>query len=185
MNSDVARLARGSVQSLSALVAISLLLSSPTYGQAGLTGGTEYGFGIIVRGGSRSAQLEVAGGLAPLLVFVSTNFGDDILKVYFPVSVGAKLSFGLSGPEAENRFGVKLGATYNSLMKMGFGGGVDYQLSKKPNVFLGAGLMIFPQAEDKVRIRINEDDGTSFTSSEFSAPLLIAQFAISLSILFG
>lgn len=75
--------------------------------------------------------------------------------------------------------------SYNTLLRTGFGGGRDYQVARKPKVVLGGGLMMFPDAEDRIRERVNEDVGTSYTEDEFSAPLAFFQLFVNISILFG
>ena len=98
-------------------------------------------------------------------------------------AVGAKLNLSGSGQDEDNRFGIKFGLSYNTLIGVGFGGGVDYRVSKTPIVLLGGGLMFYPDARDKLLIRINEDEGRHYT--DFNAPLASVQPFVSLSILFG
>jgi hypothetical protein len=162
-----------------------LLSTSVVHSQVGFTAGTEYGIGLVTRIGPAPAKIEIGGGLAPLFVFVDVTYGSDITKLYFPATIGAKLSFRVTDTTAENRLGIKLGANYNTLLGGGFGGGVDFEFNKDPVIVLGGGLMVFPEAEGKIRVRINEDEHTHYSESEFSAPLAIFQPFVSISILFG
>lgn len=113
-----------------------LIKASLGYGQVGLTAGTEYGFGLMAQVGTDAAKLEIGGGLAPLLFSADVTFGDNIFKIYFPGTIGVKLSIRTRGSEEENRLGIKFGLSYNTLIKIGFGGGIDYQISKKPNIVI-------------------------------------------------
>lgn len=167
------------------VIFLHLSLASFAKGQAGLTFGTEYGIGFVAQVGSHATKLEIGGGVVPFLFFATSTFGDDITKIYFPGTIGAKLSFGTKKSDDENRLGIKLGVSYNTLIKTGFGGGIDYQVAKDPKLVIGGGVMIYPDAKDELRARINEDEGTNYTDEEFSAPLASFQPFVSFSILFG
>lgn len=171
---------------------ILILLSSFSFanGQVGFTVGTEYGIGIIAQVGSPATKVEIGGGLAPLFLYWDVNvmFGEDkdYLKLYFPVTIGAKLNIGLSKPDEKNRLGLKLGASYNTIMKTGFGGGVDYSIVNKPyKIIIASGFMIYPKAYDELLNRLNEEEGTSYTKEDVSAALVNFQPFVSVSIFIG
>jgi hypothetical protein len=163
-------------------VALVLIAPSVTYGQVGLTAGTEYGVGGVVQVGSETLNLEVGGGVLPTLVYVTNiGLGDDIFKVYFPGAVGAQVFIGLGGSGSDDKFGLKFGGRYTTLSKFGVGGGVGFKAGEK--VRLAAGLMIHPSAEEELRQRINEDEGTNYTEDEFTAPLAFFQPYVSVTLM--
>jgi len=159
--------------------------------QIGINLGTEYGFGVITQTGSEAIKLELGGGISPLLVawsITSSGFGytsDEVkIKLYFPGVVGAKLNIKLSGEEKENRLGLKLGMSYNTILKTGYGGGVSYDMiGRKNTIVISGGIMLYPKADDELLARLNEEEGTSFTKNEATAFLLDIQPFVSLSIL--
>jgi len=144
----------------------------------GLTAGTEYGLGAVARIGSNDMLVEAGGGLAPFWVFVT---GVDELEIYFPFTVGAKLSIATTKGDNPNRFGVKFGISYNSILKTGFGGGVDYVVSKDPQIVLGGGLMYYPGAVEGVTDKYREDTGRTAVFGEEVG----IQPAVSISVFFG
>ena len=146
--------------------------------QVGLTVGTEYGIGGLARIGTERIIVEAGAGLAPLFVFVT---GVDELEFYFPFTVGAKLSIAASKPESPNRFGVKFGVSYNGILKTGFGGGVDYEVSQNPSIVLAGGIMYFPDAKQGVTDHYFEDTGNAAAFEES----LAIQPMLSISIIFG
>lgn len=158
--------------------------TSLVFTQVGLTLGNEYGIGGILKIGSDNLKIEAGGGLAPFLFFVDVIGGENITKLYFPITIGGKINFRISVSESDNRLGLKFGCNYNNLIGIGIGGGVDYQINRDPNLYLGAGAMIFPDAKEKLRVKINSDENTNFSETEFSAPLASFQPFVSLSILF-
>lgn len=162
-----------------------LFIASPSYAQVGLSVGTEYGLGLAAQVGTEAAQLEVAGGLLPLLFFAIVTFDDDILELFFPWTIGAKIIVRPNSWDEDNRIGIKFGLSYNTLLKTGFGGGVNYQMSKKPKVIASVGIMIYLKAKDELRKKINEDKGKNFSDDEFSAPLSFFQPFVSVSIFWG
>lgn len=153
--------------------------------QVGVTVGTEYGFGGIVRIGSYKTTAEFGGGFAPFFFFMNVIGGNDITKLYFPLSGGGKLSFALTDENDPQRIGLKFGASYNSLIGTGFGGGIDYKVSKKDPIYIAAGIMIYPEAKRLIIERINEDDGTHYTESQVEAPTAPLQIVVSVSYIFG
>ena len=186
MNTKKLYVSRNKTQLILFLFTILILFkASYSNAQVGLSAGTEYGIGFVAHVGTDAANLELGGGLAPLLFFADVTFGDDIFKIYFPGKVGAKLSIRTKGSEEEHRLGIKFGLSYNTLIKTGFGGGIDYQISKKPNVVIGGGAMIYPNAKDELRKQVNEDEGTNYSDDEFSAPLASFQPFVSISIFWG
>jgi len=167
------------------LVLIILSGATVVNGQVGFTVGTEYGIGLIAQLGPPATKLELGGGVVPFFFFATATFGDDITKFYFPGTIGAKLSLSTKKSAEENRVGIKLGASYNTLLKAGFGGGVDFQVADKPKIVISGGAMIYPKAKEEIVRKINEDDGTNYSADEFSAPLASFQPFVNLSIFFG
>lgn len=153
--------------------------------QIGITGGTEYGIGGIVRAGSHQTTAEFGGGIVPFFFYLTVIGGNDVAKLYFPLSAGAKLSFALTDEKDPHRAGLKLGASYNSLIGIGFGGGLDYKISKKDPVFVAACMMVYPSAKQLLVDRLNEDDGSHYKESEVEMPLAGFQIVVSVSYLFG
>lgn len=131
----------------------------------GLSAGTEYGFGLIATTGTRAMQLEAAGGLAPVLFAATDYAGEFIFRAYFPGAVGGKVSFAINkeGP----RRAIKVGATYNTLIKLGVGGGLDVWLNDRVKV--AAGIMVYPQAKKAIVERLNKDEGTNYTLDNFES----------------
>ena len=169
---------------------LSLILPSAAGAQFGVALGGEYGFGPLLRIGPAPVQFEIGGGIAPAFAitevtrsgpFVSTS--ETSFHVYLPATVGAKLSLRLNAQDSENRVGLKLGATYNSLFGAGGGGGLDFQVDRNPTILISAGAMVFPEASDRLRKRIQEEESQPIQS--FSAPLATFQPFISLTVLFG
>lgn len=170
-----------------ALVVIVFLQSGITtlaYGQAGVTCGSEYGLGFIAQIGPPEVKLEVGAGVLFFVFFANVAYGEDITEVYFPATVGAKLSLDTVQAEDENRLGIKLGMSYNTLFKTGYGGGIDYQIHKAPKLVIGGGVMIYPAAKDELLARLNKHEGTSYMDKDFSAPWAKVQPFISFSVLF-
>lgn len=169
-----------------------LSLNSLAIAQIGLNFGTEYGLGVIAQAGSEEIKLEAGGGLNPLLVVWSitkSGFGfgsssETKIKFYLPGIIGAKLNVKLSGDKNENRLGLKLGVSYNTIIKTGFGGGLAYDMiGKKNRVIISGGIMVFPKADDELLARLNEDEGIFYNQDDVSAVLLNIQPFIGLSIL--
>jgi hypothetical protein len=169
---------------IAAMFMCCLFAVSFLHAQAGFTAGTEYGIGVVARAGTHDVMFEVGGGLAPLFFFAQVTYGDDITKLWFPFTAGAKLSFGISKPDEPNRLGVKAGVSYNGILKTGFGGGVDYEISQAPRVVLAGGFMYYPQAKKSVVEKLNDEDGTSYTEESLTATLLELQPIVSISIIF-
>jgi hypothetical protein len=167
------------------LVLMILSCASVATGQVGLTVGTEYGIGLTAQLGPHATKLELGGGILPYFFFATVTFGDDITKLFFPGTIGAKLSFSTKKSAEENRVGIKLGASYNTLLKAGFGGGVDFQAAENPKIVISGGAMIYPKAKEEIVRKINEDDGTNYAKDDFSAPLASFQPFVNISIFFG
>ena len=129
-------------------------------------------------------KAEVGAGFAPLLVFVDVFPGDDIFELYMPATLGAKINVLLREVDEDGRLGVKFGVSHNSITGTGFGGGADYQFGREPTIVLSGGLMLYPDAEEKLRKRINKDKGTAFTEDNFSAPLAMVSPFLAVSLLF-
>lgn len=148
-----------------------LLISSAT-AQIGLNAGNDYGLALAAEVGSYKTKLEVGGGLTPILVYWNTDL-DQYLKLYFSGTIGSKMNIALTDPDEKNRLGLKFGVSYNTIMKLGFGGGVDYTIAHKPyRLVLAGGGMVYPKAYDKLLWRLNEEEGTSYISDDISAPFM-------------
>jgi hypothetical protein len=180
-----------SIRAIAIMVALAcgLAVPRPAAAQVGLALGTEYGFGGVVRIGDQRAQIEAGGGVLPLLFVAQvTQFNgytistDNIFKVYFPATVGSKLVVRLSADDSENPVSLKLGASYNSLLATGVGGGVEFQVDDRPATRISLGAMIFPDAKDRLRTRVERDQQQQY--SDFSAPLATFQVFASLAMIF-
>ncbi|MBN1272319.1 MAG: hypothetical protein JXB26_08615 [Candidatus Aminicenantes bacterium] len=150
----------------------------------GFTLGTEYGFGLIARAGTRSVMLEAGGGIAPTFILWNINFGDTYFKLYFPFTAGAKLCFGLGGFSKNDIAYIKIGGSYNTIMKMGFGGGADYTFGEKTKYVISAGAYFFPKSYDELLTRLNDEEGTHYAKDDTSSFLVQFQPFIAFSILF-
>lgn len=160
------------------------LASSIACGQVGLTFGTEYGMGVLARLGPSAAKVEFGGGVAPLLFLASFSNGENTLRLYMPGTVGGKVNFRVNDSDLEDRLGIDVGVSYNTLLGIGIGGGGDIQLGGHPMFLIGAGVMIYPNAREGLLDRFNEDENTRYTDSQFSAPFAVFQPFLSASILF-
>lgn len=156
----------------------SVLPMSRAASQVGFTGGTEYGFGAYGRL-DRALGVEAGVGFAPLLVLNLTVSEDS--KLYFPLAVGAKLTIPVSKPGSPTPIGVKFGVTHNDILKTGFGGGLTARV--RDRLVIGGGLMYYPQAQDGLTDKINEDSGSSYT--EVVGATFAIQPFISVSVLLG
>jgi len=169
------------------LITIIIIFSvSNIRGQVGFTVGNEYGIGLVAQVGSPKTKLEVGGGLSPLLVFWNITLGDDYIKFYLPFTVGAGVNIALTPSERKDRMGLKFEANYNTIMKTGFGGGVDYQLLDKPyKIVIGGGFLYFPNAYDELLDRLNEEENTYYSKDDVSAVFLNFRPYVNISIYFG
>jgi len=167
------------MKSKSAFLTVLFLLTfcASSKAQVGLTLGTEYGLGGIVQVGSPAVKLEIGGGAAPLFIIwqIQDIYGinDEVyFKFYFPGRIGAKLNFALSHPRGK-RLGLKLGVCYDTIMKTGVGGGIEYQFKKKPrNIVFSGGFMIFPEAYDELLNQLNEEEGTNYSKDDVTSVLM-------------
>ena len=173
------------VMSLSILIL--LILWSFSHAQIGLNLGTEYGFGLMIQAGSPAVKVEIGGGLTPLFVYwqIEDIFGSndqDYYKLYLSGTVGAKLNLALKNPN-KDRLGLKFGASYDTIMKMGFGGGLDYRISKKPkNIVISGGVMIYPDAYDELLDRLNEEENTDYSKDDLYSALVSLRPFVSLTL---
>jgi hypothetical protein len=176
------RLARRVASAASAALVLGAGAPIVLRAQAGpaITLGTEYGFGGLVAAGNRAVRFEIAGGFAPVLFYASGTSGGDILKIYFPAAVGAQVGFALG--DSTNERSLKLGVTYNTLIKLGVGGGLDIRL--RPKLRLAVGVMVYREAKELLVARVNKDDATSYSADSFSAPLAGVQPFGSVTIFF-
>lgn len=152
---------------LAFLCGLSLIGSPPpAAGQVGLTGGTEYGFGVVGRVGISPVLLEVGGGITPVLVlgtqqvqFNGVVVSDEVFfEAFFPAAIGAKLSLRIGGSDdGVTRTALEFGATYNSLLRLGVGGGFDARVSER--VVLSAGLMYYSEGGERLGEEVSEARG--------------------------
>jgi len=165
-------------------------LNASSIAQVGLNLGNEYGLGLMVQIGSPQTKLELGGGLTPLLVYwqITDIWGSNdetYLKFYFSGTLGAKLNFALSNPE-KDRLGLKLGISYDTIMKTGFGAGIDYNISQKPkNIVISGGFTIYPQAYDELLKHLNEEEDTNYSKEDVSAVLINFRPFVGVTIFFG
>jgi len=177
-------------KSLFLFIFLLLGFTSSSLSQVGLNLGNEYGLGLMVQIGSPQTKLELGGGLTPLLVYwqITDIWGSNdetYLKFYFSGTIGAKLNFALSNPE-KDRLGLKLGISYDTIMKTGFGAGIDYNISKKPkNIVISGGFTIYPKAYDELLNRLNEEEGTDYSRDDVSGVLMNFRPFVGLTIFFG
>ena len=172
------------------LCGLSLIGSPPpAAGQVGLAGGTEYGFGVVAQVGTPQVMLEVGGGIAPVLVVGSeqVQFGGSVvsetvfLEVFFPATIGAKLSLRISGSDdGVTRTALEFGANYNSLLQVGVGGGFGARVSER--VVLSGGLMYYPEAGERLGAKVSEVRGFPVSRIDLG-PLAGFQPYIGLSLL--
>ncbi|MBI3004814.1 MAG: hypothetical protein HYY49_05295 [Ignavibacteriales bacterium] len=156
------------------------LCASVSHAQFGLTAGAEYGLGVVSRFGQRVA-FEVGAGFVPLVVFNLTVSTES--KLYFPATAGVKISIATTKPEEEYRLGIKVGAAYNQIIKTGFGGGIDYEVSPSSGIVLSAGIMYFPEAQQSLTDKINQERNSNYITV-VGESIAIQPFA-SISIIFG
>lgn len=169
------------------VVLMCLVLSGSAFSQMnfGFTLGNEYGFGLIARVGTPSVMLEAGGGIAPSFILWNINYGSDVyFKFYFPFTAGAKVCFGLGGFSEDDIAYLKLGASYNSIMKMGFGGGADYTFGEKTRYVVSTGIMYFPKSYDELLSRLNEEEGKNYAKDDTTSFLAQFQPFVAFSILF-
>ena len=166
------------------------VLTSSSNAQVGLALGNEYGFGIITQFGPPSAKIELGGGLTPLVVYwqnqtISGGHDEDYLKLYLTGTFGAKINLALKNPQ-KNRLGLKLGVSYNTMVKVGFGRGIDYNIAMKPkNIVISGGFMIYPKAYDELLNRLNEEEDTDYSKDDVYAALINFMPFVGLTIYFG
>jgi hypothetical protein len=155
--------------------------------QAGIVLGNEYGFGLGARYGNRDIYMEFGGGLLPIVAFWQvggSSFSDDTyLKFYLSGVAGAKVSLALN-KHYKKRMGLKLGVSYNELIKLGFGGGIDYHASLDPVIVIAGGIMYYPEAYDILFERLQDDEDRRFVKDDLSATLLNIMPFVSVSIYF-
>jgi len=169
----------------SALILFIFVPKASAQFEFGLAAGTEYGFGLLARVGTPTVMLELGGGLAPQFVFWTVYGGSNsYLKFYLPATVGAKLSFSSSKSSKESRIGFKFGVSYNTILKTGFGGGVDYTWGEKTRFVISGGAMYYPQAYDELLERLNDAEGTSYGKEDTSSVLMNFQPFVSFGIIF-
>jgi hypothetical protein len=165
----------------STVAVVGLLLLLPmceATSQVGLTAGTEYGFGAYGRVGSRVA-VEGGVGFVPLLALNLTVAEDT--KIYFPLSIGAKLSIPVSKPDATTPIGVKFGVTHNAILKTGFGAGITAKVGQR--LIIGGAIMYFPKAQEGLTDQVNKDNNSNY--STVIGESIAIQPVVSVSFLLG
>jgi hypothetical protein len=154
-----------------------ILFTSPLFSQIGLTAGNEYGLGGIIQLSSPAVKFEVGGGVTPLLViwaFKEYNYysetSETSVKFYFPACVGVKIGIILINSEKRNELSLKFGYTYNTLIKGGFGGGIDYLINREKTIVgLTAGVMYYPNAFDELFKKLFNDKYNIFSKDDVSS----------------
>lgn len=168
------------------IVLITFLLITNANGQVGLCVGNEYGIGVVAKVGPPAIKFEAGAGLSPLLVFWNISYQDDYIKFYLPFTVGAAVNIALTPPARKDRLGLKFEINHNTIIKTGFGCGVDYVLVDKPHkVVIGGGFLYFSKAYDELLARLNDEENTHYTEVDVSAALMNFRPFVSISILFG
>jgi len=176
-----------------------LAVASSSYSQSERQGGvarfgpvlgTEYGFGAMGMVGGGPVKFEFGGGFSPVLflLYINNIYGSDdsYFKVYPSGMLGAKLNIAVSNPNKKFVAGLKFGASYNTIMKLGIGGGGSFLLSSNRKFYsLSIGVMVFPKAMDELLDRLNEDEGTSYTEEQVNQTFGTVQMFLSFALLFG
>ena len=158
-----------------------IFFNSHFHAQVGFNVGTEYGIGAIAQAGSSKIKFEVGGGVTPILIFWQITGADaeNYIKLYISGTVGAKLNIAINNDE-EHRLGFKFGANYDTIIKAGFGAGIDYIISER-FVFSG-GAMYYPEAYRILLDRLNDEENTNYTEDQLSSFLVGFRPFVSLSI---
>ena len=180
------------------LISIFFILSTSSYSLSkfGFDLGTEYGFGLKGSFGTPKTQFEIGGGLLPIFSYFHVDYiyigggsdpsDEDYFDIYLSGSIGAKLNIAINDPEKDNRLGLKFGVSYNTIVQAGFGGGLDYVVSKKPkHIVISGGVMFYPKAYDELLERLNEKEDTSFTKDDLTASFTNVVPFVSITIFFG
>jgi hypothetical protein len=163
-------------------VIVVLFVPSILFAQIGFTAGNDYGIGIIGQVGTYRVKFEAGAGVTPIFFYATVTGGSDITEFWFPFCAGAKINFALSDEKDPNRLALKLGANYNQILGIGFGGGADYTVGTKPSIILSGGIEIYPDAKQGCLDKINE--GRSNKYSDMTISLVEFHPFVSISILF-
>ncbi len=159
-----------------------LFLPCALHAQAGFTAGNDYGIGVIGQIGSYGTKLELGGGVTPIFFFASVAGGSDITELWFPFCAGAKLNIALSDSKDPNRLAVKFGVNYNQILRLGFGGGVDYTVANSPSIILAGGIQYYPDAKQGCLDKVNEGRSSKFR--DMTITLVEIHPYVSISVLF-
>jgi hypothetical protein len=147
-----------------------------SFSNIGVNIGNEYGIGLIVRAGSNRIYFEAGGGLLPLFAFwdvqgIGGASSETYFKLYFTGAFGGKVNIALTQPD-KDRLGLKLGVTYNGLIKFGYGGGLDYRVSPDPDIMISGGFMYYPDAYDTLFDKLKSEENKDFIKDESSEVLV-------------
>ncbi len=164
------------------LVAFLVLTPLRLSAQFGLTAGNDYGLGVTGQAGSQVVKFEAGAGFMPVLFFATVTGGDDIFEFWMPFCAGAKLNIALSDAKDPNRLAVEFGANYNQILRIGFGGGIDYTVSQSPSIILSGGIQIYPDAKKGLLDKVNE--GRTYKYSDMTISLAEFHPYFGLSLLF-
>jgi hypothetical protein len=193
-------LTRGIASRAACLVALAAALAAAgpgdAHAQLGLVIGSEHGFGGFVRVGPRAIKLEAAAGVAPVLSVVATSLSvngntieDEInVNLYLPFQYGGRVSIQLNGSDAEHRVGLRAGASYNELTRLGYGGGIDYGISGRTS--LGLSFMYYSEAADRLGDKFYDEEispaAKQYLSREdIELPEIFINYQIVLSLAFS
>jgi hypothetical protein len=139
------------------------------------------GFGGGVQVGSHDVGLRASVGWTPLLLVLAGGSQSSDLKFYSTLQVSPDLYVAFASPRSTTHLGAQLGYRYSSLLGHGLAGGgyAQFALSRGIDWLLSAGVLIFPDGEDRLR----RDQGFSSTA-QFSFPSPAVNFGISLGLVF-
>ena len=163
-------------------VIVFLFVPSILFAQVGFTAGNDYGIGLIGQVGTYGAKLEVGGGVTPIFFYCQVIGGSDITEFWFPFCAGAKINIALSDVKDPNRLALKFGVNYNQILKIGFGGGVDYTIATAPSIILSGGIQYYPDAKQGCIDKLNEGRTSKYT--DITVSLVEFHPFVSISVLF-
>jgi hypothetical protein len=147
---------------------LNLILNAGVYDGIGAgVGFTDGGLGV-----------SVSAGWTPYLIVFKN--GSD-LKFYSGFQLSPDLYARVLKPQPSSEIGATVGYRYSSLLGNGvaFGGYAQFQLSRAVDVHILAGLMIFPDGEDKLK-----QDQNLASTTQFSFPGPNVNFAVSVGFVF-
>jgi hypothetical protein len=119
----------------------------------GLTTLKEHGFGGVLRLRFNHVALDATGGFMPLLIITST-VGGTTMDIDGAMSAHGGIGpvFFFSGDQKRFQNGLRVNGIYDQVMGPGGGlGWVGEITMTRFTIALGAGLQIYPEAEDRIR----------------------------------